>query len=159
MLAKIKSIWASFKASILKRMLEMTLEAEATSALKTALSDVETEFNVVKDKIEHLVDPVVAKVEAQAAPLVAQVEVQVQAVAPIVAVAVKTDVAAILAKVKAVLAIVDAVPPSFDTYAAPVIKATGTDIEAGLTMFEKMLDLAGVKSTLWTEIVAVVKAL
>lgn len=148
MFAKIKSIWASVKATFINRMVEMSIELEAMGALKTAVSDVETEFNIVKDKIESLVEPAVAKVEAQ-----------VQAAAPVVVAAVKTDVGGFLLKLRDALAIFDAVPAEFDTFAAPIIKAGGSDIEDALTKIAKILDYKGVKSALWGEIVAVVKVL
>lgn len=137
----------------------MSIELEAMGALKTAVSDVEAEFKAVETKVEGFIDPAVAKVEAQAAPVVAQVEAQVQVAATVVVAAINTDVGSFILKLRDALAIFDAVPADFDTFAAPIIKAGGSDIEDALTKIGKILDYKGVKSALWDEIVAVVKVL
>lgn len=159
MFSKIKSIWASFKAAILKRMLEMSLEAEAVGALKTALSDIGAELKAVETKAEGFIDPTVAKVEAQAAPVIAQVEDKVQAAAPVVVAAVTGDVADLMAKIKDVMGIYTTVPAAFDTFAAPIIQAGMTDLDAAIATLDAALAYGKVKSPLFGSIVAVVKAL
>lgn len=133
----------------------MSLEQE----LAAAAAHAEAEFKSLETKIENLVDPAVAKVAAQAAPLIAQVEAQVQAVAPIVAAAVTTDVGGFVGKLRDVLDIFEALPAEFDTFAAPLIKAGGSDIEGAIAKLDKILAYKGIKPQFWTDFVGVVKAL
>lgn len=138
----------------------MSIEQEAMGALKTAISDVETEFNIVKDKVESLMEPAVDKVEAQAAPVIAQVEAQVQAAAPVIVSATAVSVSTVFADIKSILGVFSAVPSSFDTYAAPILKAGIADIDTAVTMFEGILAAKNVEMpAFWAEVVAAAKAL
>jgi Asp-tRNA(Asn)/Glu-tRNA(Gln) amidotransferase C subunit len=149
MFSKIKSILASVKASFVNRMVEMSIEQETIGALKTAISDVETEFNIVKDKVESLVEPAVAKVEAD-----------VQAAAPVLSAAVKPLTDNVITGVKDLLALADRLHPEFDKIATLAKAAVGTgDIDAILTKLKAMLHYAGAKTDVWDEVVAVAKVL
>lgn len=155
MFSKIKSIWASVKATFKG----FTMSGAPN---ETLLQKLETDISAEVHKVENFIDPVAVKVEAQALPAVTSVEAMIQAATPALAAAAKaggTGVGGFLLKLRDALAIFDAVPAEFDTFAAPIIKAGGSDIEDALTKIEKILDYKGVKSALWGEIVAVVKVL
>jgi hypothetical protein len=142
MFSKIKSIWASVKASIKG----FTMSGAPN---ETLLQKLETDISAEVHKVEDFIHPTVAKVE-----------VEVQAAAPVLAAAVKPLTDNVITGVKDLLALADRLHPEFDKIATLAKAAVGTDdLDAILTKLKALLHYAGAKTDVWDEVVAVAKVL